>query len=1117
MAASNRSEHKGSRTSREEQRSPRAEQTLTPAHGGATGEGAREQTLTPALCRPTGEGECCSGFERREFLRLTGAGVAALAAGLPSLAGPFSADEFERLVPSNKRLSPDWIKSLFARGTPTVCRGAELEKIGMPVGGICAGQLYLGGDGKLWLWDIFNLPPPPGYNSGAGPHYEHPLEPTAPLEQGFALRVTSRHGTQVRSLDRNGFKEISFHGQYPIGRVEYVDRDCPVAATLEAYSPFIPLDVEDSELPATVLEFTVRNTGSEAVTLALAGWLENAVCLSSGQPGLGQRRNRIVRSSGLLMLHSTAEAALEDERQPDRPDILFEDFEKDTYEGWTATGTAFGNGPLEQAKMPAYQGDVGAQGKRLVNTHNTRQGEDVARGDAHMGTLTSKPFALERHYITFLIGGGSHPGKTCLNVIVEGKVVASATGANENRLHPHSIDVRAWAGKSAQIQIVDSEAGGWGNIGIDDIVFSDRPRVKPARLFEQEDFGSMALALLAGGDDHWGSASLPDGPAIQSALAALDRPGEAVAAKAFGAKLRGALGRTWKLKPGQQARAVFVLAWHFPAVWRGGLEHVTGIKGLKRSYAKRFCSAGAVARYVKARYEGLSAQTRLWNRTWYDSTLPHWFLDRTFLNLSILATATCYHFDSGRFYGWEGAYCCAGTCAHVWQYAHGVARVFPQLERTTREMIDYGLAFHAETGAIDYRAEAHRRVATDGQAGTILRAYREHQMSADGAFLRALWPRIRKSIEFLIAEDANEDGMLEGEQYNTLDASWYGQIAWLSSLYLAALRAGAAMAREQGEEAFAARCETLAASGSRLIVERLFNGEYFIHRPDPRRPDTINTNTGCHIDQVYGESWAFQVGLPRVLPREAARSALEALWKYNFAPDVGPYRKNFRAIKGGRWYAMPGEGGLLMCTWPKGGAEQAAGKGEPGFVAYFNECMTGFEYQVAAHMIWEGQVEHGLAVTRMIHDRYHPSKRNPWNEVECGSHYARAMASYGVYVAACGFEYHGPRGHLGFAPRLSPEDFRAAFIGAEGWGTYRQQTRGQRWTFEVEVKWGRLRLRTLAFALPATSLAAPGRFSVRFAGRAVPATVKVDGLRAEITLGDEVVVRTAETLQVVAQ
>ena len=211
----------------------------------------------------------------------------------------------------------------------------------------------------------------------------------------------------------------------------------------------------------------------------------------------------------------------------------------------------------------------------------------------------------------------------------------------------------------------------------------------------------------------------------------------------------------------------------------------------------------------------------------------------------------------------------------------------------------------------------------DGQAGTILRFYREHQMSADDAFLQRNWPKIKKAFEPLFALDGNDDGVLEGAQMNTLDTPWYGKIAWLSSLYLAALRAGEAMAREMGEDEFADRCRAIAERGAKNLVEQLFDGEYFINRSIPRTSKTINSGTGCEIDQVFGQSWAFQVGLGRVLPEQETRAALRALWKYNFTPDVGPYRA---AHKPGRWYAMPGEAGLLMCTFPRTGLGLRAGR-----------------------------------------------------------------------------------------------------------------------------------------------------------------------------------------------
>ena len=185
----------------------------------------------------------------------------------------------------------------------------------------------------------------------------------------------------------------------------------------------------------------------------------------------------------------------------------------------------------------------------------------------------------------------------------------------------------------------------------------------------------------------------------------------------------------------------FVLAWHFPNLSLGR----PGCRKCGRYYATKFPSAHAVAQYVAANFDRLARETRLWRDTWYDSTLPFWFLDRTFLNTSILATSTCFRFANGRFYGWEGVGCCEGTCGHVYHYAHAAARLFPELERTTREKVDFGLAQQPD-GAIHFRGEFNNIPAVDGQAGTILRALREHQMSADAHFSSATgrkssWPR----------------------------------------------------------------------------------------------------------------------------------------------------------------------------------------------------------------------------------------------------------------------------------------------------------------------------------------------------------------------------------------
>lgn len=193
-----------------------------------------------------------------------------------------------------------------------------------------------------------------------------------------------------------------------------------------------------------------------------------------------------------------------------------------------------------------------------------------------------------------------------------------------------------------------------------------------------------------------------------------------------------------------------------------------------------------------------------------------------------------------------------------------------------------------------------------------------------------------------------------------------------------------------------------------------------------------------------------------------------------------------------------------MTSWPNGGSDHSGG------LVYFNEVWTGQEYQFAAHLFAEGLVTEGLAVTRAVYDRYSGQKRNPYNEIEASDHYARAMMGFGVYLAACGYEYHGPRGHLGFAPRLSPEDFRCAFTAASGWGLYRQDRSGHHQTGSVEVRYGEVRLSTLAFETgrPATGT------SVRLGPHKLPATFVATGNRVVVTLASPVVIRTGQTLEV---
>jgi hypothetical protein len=245
-----------------------------------------------------------------------------------------------------------------------------------------------------------------------------------------------------------------------------------------------------------------------------------------------------------------------------------------------------------------------------------------------------------------------------------------------------------------------------------------------------------------------------------------------------------------------------------------------------------------------------------------------------------------------------------------------------------------------------------------------------------------------------------------------------------------------------------------------------------------------------------------QLGLGYIYPPEYVKKALQAVWKYNWAPDVGPYNA---VHKPERWFARPGEPGLLTCTWPK---SEYPAEG----VRYREEVWTGIEYQVAGNMVWEGMVDEALAICDGVQKRYHPAKHNPFNEIECGDHYARAMASWGVYTALAGYEYHGPKGHIGFAPRITPEKFSAAFTAAEGWGLFSQTRDKKAQRDRIHLSWGQLNVESFAFAVPEDLR--PARVIVTLDHTVVKSEHTLKDGRLEVTLTRRLPVLKDQTLEV---
>jgi non-lysosomal glucosylceramidase len=1028
-----------------------------------------------------------------------------------TLKTPGDDTSFQRLTvdsggktPTFKKIDPAWAKSLADRGEPIVYtkdNSKNFTYLGMPIGGIGAGELYLGGDGKLWEWDIFNTRNTPGFPVEGGGAYEHPHTANAAndpfqtvLQQGFVLSTKSDGKTDVRTLDKDGFADVKFKGQYPIGYVDFADPACPVHVSLEAFSPYDPGNVADSTYPATILNYTLTNTSKQSVECTLGGWLENGGAPLTRLQGSVSLEAQAAAGAGYTLVSENVNAL--ELKEKVAPPEMVDDFESGTYADWAAEGTAFGSRPAKGNEFGHGTPVVGIQGGYFVDSFLNGQDKDT-------GTLTSKPFVISRPYLTLLVGGGNAPGKECVNLLIDGQTVDTATGNNTEILQPVAWDMAKFKGKSAQLQIVDASTEGWGHIMVDNIAQRDS-LVIPIPIGQQADVGSMALTALGGGKaDVVAQVTGPD-----YAHALLEAPASESAhlmPKTGMDKMVSGLRRHLTLAPGQQATLSFAVTWYFPNPLALGL-HTSN----SRQYGVRFKSAADVAAHIAADFKRLAGTTRLWHDTFYSSTLPWWFLDRTFLNTSTLATSTAYLLADGRFYGYEGRYSCPGTCTHVWGYQPAIGFLFPDLDKSVMEKVEFvpGLGMNP-AGGVAMRGEFDQNPPVDGQAGIILRTYLAHKMSGDDAFLKRNYASVKMAMDYLVNTfDKAQEGILIGAQANTMDAAWFGKIPWLSLHYQAALRAMAEMADDTGDHDYATKLRGIADKGREFIETKLWNGEYFFHEADPAQPNSPGTYAGCPIEQLMGQSWAYDVGLGDIIDPQKANTAIDSMWKYNYTTDAGAYRK---AFPDGRWYAMAGEPGLIMCSWPNGSAD-ALEKGNRGFSAYDNECWTGSEHEITTAMMGEGQVDKALAEERTVNDRYNGAVRNPWDECECGSHYSRAMSSYGVYVAACGYEYDGPKGTMAFAPRVNPDHFQGAFTAAEGWGSFRQKADASGFTAALDLRHGRLALKQLALVLPAGKSAAHATATV--AGKSVPVTSTLADRRVTLAFPQGLRLTEGQTLEV---
>lgn len=584
----------------------------------------------------------------------------------------------------------------------------------------------------------------------------------------------------------------------------------------------------------------------------------------------------------------------------------------------------------------------------------------------------------------------------------------------------------------------------------------------------------MTRAKGATGVATWKSSPLLYGAFTQNGAC---RGPEKSELSAAGQTVDGALSAPLELAAGETKSVTFALTWYFEGGKHGEGRSRRALEGEGKGgpwshsgnqYTTWWTSAMGVAEYLRDNLDDLTTRTRLYHDTLYASNLPVWLLDRLSSPLAVLRSQTCWWSADGYFGAWEGSRSnmgsCGGNCTHVWQYAQGHARLFPELGRLMREE---DFAQQKPSGLFPNR-HGGGEAAADGFFGTILNTYREHLCSLDDTWVKEKWPGVKRAMVFGMEQwDPNRDGFLQNLQHNTLDGKMMGCSSWIGSLYLSALEAAARIADIAGEPKQAAEYRSIRASGQEMQNERLWNGEYYIQEVgEARVQDYLD---GCHIDQLLGEWWAGQLGIGLNYPQERSRQAMESLLKYNFLADF-----HGQSLKP-RQFVTSDDAGLKMITWPK------APQPIPG-MKYGDELMSGFEYSAAATMIQNKMLREGLMVLKAVADRYDGRLRtegitpldvaawgytgNPFGDDECGKFYGRSLSTWSALIALQGFIYDGPAGRIGFRPVWQPENHRSFFTAAEGYGLFTQSQSGRGLTASIALRSGQLRLAEVVLAVP---------------------------------------------------
>lgn len=502
----------------------------------------------------------------------------------------------------------------------------------------------------------------------------------------------------------------------------------------------------------------------------------------------------------------------------------------------------------------------------------------------------------------------------------------------------------------------------------------------------------------------------------------------------------GCLALAAELAPGQTQILEMGIGWHVPVVEYGlgeandagqVLNRPASATRWKARYAQTFPDVAAVVEYVGEHWARLREATETFRQALTLALDDPAQLDAVSTALVPLRSPTTLLLEDGTLYGFEGAGedrgSCPGSCTHVWNYALAPVLLFPELARSMHSATLADNRAPSGSGAIAHRLRLPRgpradepNPVADGQLGLLIQVCLLTLRTGDRDWLEERWETLVAAMAFAEREwDAEGRGLVDGSHHCTYDVNLVSPNPLANGYYVAALAAMSRMAAVLGREESARRYRQRAEVAAAAMVGHLHNGEFFTQLPPATAADFQFTN-GCLADQLTGLWLGRCAGLPPLVEESAVTGALEAVLRHNFQ------RRGWDEVCAERAFVLPGEEGVVNCTWPRGGRPAHP-------LPYASEAgWTGVEYQLAAHLLYCGRAEAAGRVVRAVRARHDGVRRNPFNEYECGSYYARSMAAWSLVLARSRFEADAAAGFMGLNFATLPRA-HLFFLGG-GWG-----------------------------------------------------------------------------------